>query len=59
MNDFIQGFLKGARETPRIFFAPVIAIWRLLLTTNDSLVELGSATHSQARTRDELPKNSQ
>lgn len=57
MHDFIPGFLKGARETPRVFFAPAIAIWRLLLTTTDSLVEQSSATNSQARTRDELPKN--
>jgi hypothetical protein len=35
---FIQGFLKGAKETPRMFFAPAIAIWRLLLDTTESLV---------------------
>lgn len=38
MRDFLDGFLKGARETPRGFFAPAIAIWRLLLRTTDSLI---------------------
>lgn len=57
MNDFIRGFMKGAMETPHAFFAPAIAIWRLLLTTTDSLVEQSSATSSQVRPRNELPKN--
>ena len=35
---FIQGFIKGAKETPRAFFAPAVAIWRLLLGTTESLV---------------------
>lgn len=39
MNDFIQGFLQGARETPRAFFAPMIAVWRLLLGTTNSLLK--------------------
>jgi len=39
MNDFLNGFWKGARETPRAFFAPVIALWRLLVTATDSLRE--------------------
>ena len=39
MNDFVQGFIKGARETPRGFFAPAIAIWRLLIGVTDSLVK--------------------
>ena len=30
MNAFIQGFITGARETPRGFFMPLIALWRLL-----------------------------
>lgn len=37
MRDFVEGFLKGARETPRGFFAPAIALWRLLLRTTESL----------------------
>lgn len=37
MKDFLQGFLKGAKETPIAFFAPAIAIWRLLISTTDSL----------------------
>lgn len=38
LNAFMQGFVKGAKETPLMFFAPAIAIWRLLLDTTDSLV---------------------
>ncbi len=37
MNDFIQGFIKGAKETPKGFFAPVIALWRLLVGVSESL----------------------
>lgn len=39
MNDFMQGFIKGAKETPRGFFAPAIAIWRLLVGVSDSLAK--------------------
>ncbi len=38
MSDFIEGFIKGAKETPRIFFAPAIAVWCLLYDTTESLV---------------------
>jgi hypothetical protein len=38
MNDFMKGFIKGAKETPRGFFAPAIAIWRLLVNTTESLL---------------------
>lgn len=38
MKDFIAGFWKGARETPAAFFAPAIALWRLLVNTTDSLL---------------------
>lgn len=31
MDEFIQGFIKGARETPKGYFAPAVAVWRLLL----------------------------
>lgn len=39
MRNFINGFMKGAKETPRAFFAPAIAVWRLLLNTTESLVQ--------------------
>lgn len=39
MRDFINGFIKGAKETPRAFFAPAVAVWRLLLNTTESLVQ--------------------
>lgn len=37
MKYFIQGFLMGAKETPRAYFAPAVALWRVLLTTTDTL----------------------
>lgn len=39
MNHFVNGFIKGAKETPRGFFAPAIAIWRMLVETSDSLTK--------------------
>lgn len=39
MNSFIQGFVKGAKETPKGFFAPAIALWRLLIGVTDSLTK--------------------
>ncbi len=39
MNDFLQGFVKGAKETPKGFFAPAIAIWRLLVGVTESLIK--------------------
>jgi len=42
MNDFVKGFIKGAKETPRGFFAPAIAIWRLLVGVSDSLTKQSS-----------------
>ena len=44
MNDSSTGFVKGAKETPRGFFAPVIALWRLLVSVTESL--LGSKTRN-------------
>jgi len=38
MNDFLAGFIKGAKETPRAYFAPIVALWRLLYTTTESLL---------------------
>lgn len=39
MNDFLQGFVKGAKETPKGFFAPAIALWRLLVGVSESLTK--------------------
>lgn len=39
MNEFLQGFIKGAKETPKGFFAPAIAIWRLLVGVSESLTK--------------------
>lgn len=39
MNDFLKGFIKGAGETPKAYFAPAIAIWRLLVGTTESLLQ--------------------
>ncbi len=38
MNDFIQGFKKGAKETPLAYFAPAIALLRLFYGVTESLV---------------------
>jgi hypothetical protein len=38
MNDFLRGFIKGAKETPLAYFAPAVAVWRLLMSTTNSLV---------------------
>lgn len=47
MNDFVQGFVKGAKETPRGFFAPAVAVWRLLVGVTDSLVKkAGNKAHA-------------
>lgn len=54
---FIEGFKKGARETHRAYFAPAIAIWRLLITTTDSLTEQRFTCKLHTRSGDELPKN--
>lgn len=37
MNAFMQGFIKGAKETPIAFFVPAIAVWRVLIDVSDSL----------------------
>lgn len=39
MNDFLKGFIKGAKETPRGYFAPLIALWRLLVVATESQIE--------------------
>jgi hypothetical protein len=39
MNEFVQGFIKGARETPKGYFAPAIALWRLLVEVTESLTK--------------------
>jgi hypothetical protein len=39
MKGFMQVFIKGAKETPRAFFAPAVAIWWLLLDTTELLME--------------------
>ncbi len=47
MHDFIEGFVKGARQTPRAFFAPAIALWRLVVWIFNYMTRLTEAlTHS-------------
>lgn len=45
MNEFVHGFITGARETPRAYFAPLIALWRLLHGTTEDLI----AKHQEDR----------
>lgn len=37
MREFWSGFCKGAMETPKAYFAPAVAVWRLLIETTESL----------------------
>lgn len=41
MRDFIRGLIHGARATPAAYFAPAVAIWRLLLNSTESLITRG------------------
>lgn len=38
MKSFIDGLKSGVNANPLAFFAPVIAIWRLLLECTESLI---------------------
>ena len=37
MNNFLAGFIEGAKETPRAYFAPII-VWRLFASTTRSVL---------------------
>jgi len=39
MNNFISGFIKGVKETPLAYFAPIIAIWQLLVNATDEVLK--------------------
>ncbi len=47
LRDFLTGVLKGARETPVGFFAPAVAVWRLLVSTTESLLGGDKARYPQ------------
>ncbi len=36
-SSFLRGFLTGAKETPKGFFAPAVAVWNLLLDSTERL----------------------
>ncbi len=38
MQAFRDGFLKGAKEAPTIFFAPVIIAWKIFVGQTDKLI---------------------
>ena len=38
MSEFTKDILQGMREGPLVFFAPLIAIWRLFRTTTEQLL---------------------
>lgn len=38
ISAFIKGFTRGAKETPRAFYAPAIALWRLLADNTERLL---------------------
>ena len=41
MNLFFRGFIKGAMETPKGFFAPAVALWKMLVDTTEKLTNEG------------------
>lgn len=41
MKEFLDGFISAAKETPRGFFAPLIAVWRLFCGVTDSVLKKG------------------
>lgn len=45
MSDFVRGFIQGMRDTPKGFFAPAVAIWRVLLVTTESLTKSKGRIH--------------
>ncbi len=49
MNEFIRGFVEGAKETPRGYFAPLVAIWRLFFGVTESLVSKTAEDSKQRR----------
>jgi hypothetical protein len=38
LQSFIEGFIKGCKETPKAYFAPAIALWTLLFEATESLI---------------------
>jgi len=38
-DEFVEGFIKAAKETPREFFAPLIVIGRLLRRITISIIK--------------------
>jgi len=36
-NPFIEGFIQGVKETPKGYFAPIVALWRTLVETTEDL----------------------
>lgn len=44
MDDFIRGFKRGARETLYGYWAPAVAVWRLLSDTTDDLIRKANET---------------
>lgn len=45
MTEFLEGFMKGARETPKGYFAPAIALWRCLVGVSESLTKDKPSSH--------------
>lgn len=46
MNDFVKGFVKGAKETPKAYFFPAIALWRLFYGVFESLLKDSTKRHA-------------
>lgn len=43
MSDFWEGFLQGVKETPRGFFAPLVAVARIVKWAFQQLLDITDA----------------
>jgi len=39
IDAFIQGFTHAIKESPKAFFAPAIAVWRILFNVTESMIK--------------------
>lgn len=53
-NSFYGGFVTGAKAAVRAYFAPLVAIWRLLAQTTEDLMRPPTEPHPDHK----IPRNS-
>ena len=47
MRDFVAGFVHGAMETPRAYFAPAVVAWGLLVAIGYLLIDATNSLLNQ------------